>query len=185
VAEAVRIDYAGGLTEHQHRVHLANWSKEQLEKADDPIDLLMQTRDEIRRVIDGMKRQRNKAHVARTIARYYDGESRKARASLSVPETVSGAASAKPLDPAGPERVAPRERRNPEAMDTNRTAYGPADAGAPVRMDATDADALPVPVDPGTTDKRTPVRPALETPFAANVTTDIEKLLAENPGFDD
>ena len=184
VAEAVRADYARGLTLHQHKVHIANWTAEQLRDAEDAVDLLMQVKDNAQRAIEAMRKQRQKADVAGLLARYVDGESRKARAALTRPEIVSEAASAAVIDPSEPERLTSREWRSRHAMDANRDARDAAGSGAPIRMDATDVGGLPKPLDPATTDRRASVHPPVET-ATKPASTAIKALRELHKGFDD
>ncbi|RYB02117.1 Mu transposase C-terminal domain-containing protein [Lichenibacterium ramalinae] len=125
---ATRMDYAGGLTLHQHNVIKANADADLRRAADrDPVDVLMRARKEVDRYVELLFQQRRQDGHDKRLARWLEHGRRREEASTVSRPAFSPALSAAFVDPTAPAGIDPPP---PGSIDTvAATAAGPAAAG--------------------------------------------------------
>lgn len=155
--EAVRLDYAGGLTLHQHSVIVAHHKRIVGEFVD--VDGLLRVRAGMLEKIREMRKQRDAEGTERKLARFLGAQKAKRIRSRVEPANVDEEVSSQPLDVFSPVGVRKPEARSLLAPDTTRRRR----AGDPRQVRRVDTPE-------GERPKLLP-RPRLEAPKAANSTT--------------
>ncbi len=140
VLEAVRLDYAEGLTLHQHRVLIANTPKKVLERSDEPEGELLKTWNRVSEFVDLLMSDRERSGVQRKLARYLQTAERKHHRSVVKTDTESAALSLHPIDATDPAGLPP-----PATLSRDAAHVTPARARAPGTKAETFVDGAPLP----------------------------------------
>ncbi|MDE3749567.1 Mu transposase C-terminal domain-containing protein [Methylobacterium radiotolerans] len=174
---AVRQDYAGGLTLHQHRVIIAHHLRT-VGKAVD-IDGLLRTRGAMLVEIEALRKRRRVQGIERKLARFLGQQKAKRIRSRIVPANDSATASAEPLDIEDPSFVRGPEVRSPQASNLNRRVRED-----PERVRQVEAEPGQPPNKIARMPKKDAAQAAVKAP-PATASTELEAIRNNNSDWDD